>query len=91
MIEEAVKCIRCGLTCALTDDIYCVHHGGATIVCHKRVDLFREEIDRLKKQNRKMRESINKCLDHWAIVAGPSAYEKSVMRVLLEKALGGES
>jgi hypothetical protein len=30
---------------------------------------------------------INKCLDHWAEVAGPSAYELSGMRVLLEKAL----
>lgn len=50
-----------------------------------------EEIARLEEKNRKMREGLNKCLDHWAIVAGPSAYERSTMRILLENALGGES
>ena len=48
---------------------------------------LRDEIDKLKHQNQKMRVAVNKCLDHWALVAGPSAFERSGMRVLLEEVL----
>ena len=53
------------------------------------LEKLRDEVDRLKSQNEKIREAVIKCLDHWAIVAGPSAYERSVMRILLENALEG--
>lgn len=54
--EERIKCIRCGLTCALTEDIYCVHHGGAQIACHDRVDILRKEIDLLKDELKESKE-----------------------------------
>jgi len=46
-----------------------------------------KEIDRLRELVKAKDAGINKCLDHWALVAGPSAFERSGMRVLLEKAL----